>query len=431
MPADNLIRLADADKVTPTTRLVATLIFASSSTRSPRSLAVARHSENGPLFAFDNVCPHSGGPLHLGDIEDSGDGDLCIVCPWHSWSFDLRSGATDGHPTLTMDTFVVKEIAGVVCLLLDDLESAELISTTLVQTKSSTLKNSSRPPLALVSSMEPAKTLVEAAVRVLNTGSPSEKVRLAFETEERWKTGTLTVAGNGPSPPDFPAREESAFVAPGKIKKIGKGGNEASRIAILHSLANVEIWAIDLAFDAIARFASYTPAGTTTPLPKAFFDDFVRIAAEEAKHFSLLVHRLEEMGSGFGKLPVHGSLWDSAMDTKDDLLQRLAIVNVVHEARGLDVNPQTIAKFEKAGDEESVRILNIIHNDEITHVAAGQRWFSWICDLKGIDRYSTFHDIVRARFRGRLKPPFNEADRLKAGVDPKYYMPLSIGDTTQ
>lgn len=134
---------------------------------------------------------------------------------------------------------------------------------------------------------------------------------------------------------------------------------------------------------------------------------------------------------------------------------------MVHEARGLDINPRTLAKFQRQGDTESVRVLDIIHNDEITHVAAGQRWFSFILsEMKKLgmpfetncmrgrdvvsastsacsgvfvdadssqydDRYVLFHRIVRKHYFSKLKPPFNNEDRLKAGLDTDYYIPLS------
>ncbi|KAJ3260727.1 hypothetical protein HK104_006860, partial [Borealophlyctis nickersoniae] len=198
-----------------------------------------------------------------------------------------------------------------------------------------------------------------------------------------------------------------------------------TRTAILHSLANIEQWAIDLAWDIIARFSQYTHPTTHVPLPRDFFTDFVEVAADEAKHYTFLSDRLRDMGSRFGALPVHGGLWDSAKETSHDLKCRLAIVHMVHEARGLDVNPNTIAKFVKAGDTASVEKLEIIHADEITHVAAGQRWFTWVCSEDKLDRYATFHEIVRKYFRGPLKPPFNDEDRLRAGLDGRFYMPLS------
>lgn len=115
-----------------------------------------------------------------------------------------------------------------------------------------------------------------------------------------------------------------------------------------------------MAWDIIARFSQEQIKGES--LPKEFFDDFVQVAADEAKHFSLISNRLLELGSYFGALPIHKGLWESATITKHDLLVRLAIVHMVHEARGLDVNPNTISRFQKAGDLESVRILNVIHS---------------------------------------------------------------------
>lgn len=84
------------------------------------------------------------------------------------------------------------------------------------------------------------------------------------------------------------------------------------------------------------------------------------------RHFSLLRKRLEELGSFYGEHTVHAGLWESAQETASSLSARLAIIHLVHEARGLDVNPATIAKFRAAGDADSVKVLEVIHHDEIT-----------------------------------------------------------------
>ena len=47
--------------------------------------------------------------------------------------------------------------------------------------------------------------------------------------------------------------------------------------------------------------------------------------------------------------------------------------------RGLDVHPQTRERFSKQNDQESVELLEILYRDEITHVAAGIRWFEFSC----------------------------------------------------
>lgn len=113
------------------------------------------------------------------------------------------------------------------------------------------------------------------------------------------------------------------------------------------------------------------------------------------------------------------------MSTSHSLASRLAIIHLVHEARGLDVNPNTIEKFRAAGDGESVKVLQTIHYDEITHVTAGHRWFTWICERDGWDPVVKFREEVRSRFVGRLKGPFNEEDRRKAGLTRDFYEDLS------
>lgn len=66
-------------------------------------------------------------------------------------------------------------------------------------------------------------------------------------------------------------------------------------------------------------------------MPREFFTDFVKVAQDEGRHFTLLAARLQELGSFYGALPAHDGLWDSAIATSGDLLARLAIEHCVHE----------------------------------------------------------------------------------------------------
>lgn len=66
-------------------------------------------------------------------------------------------------------------------------------------------------------------------------------------------------------------------------------------------------------------------------MPIEFFNDFVKVAQDEGRHFCLLAARLEELGSFYGALPAHDGLWDSATATSKDLLARLAVEHCVHE----------------------------------------------------------------------------------------------------
>ena len=142
------------------------------------------------------------------------------------------------------------------------------------------------------------------------------------------------------------------------------------------------------------------------------------MALDESKHFSLLTARLAALSPStpYGSLPVHAGLWESATSTASSLRARLAIIHLVHEARGLDVNPGTIERFRRAGDEESVRVLEIIHADEVTHVTAGHRWFTWMCARDGVDPVQTFREEVRMGWRGDVKGPFNIEAREQAGM---------------
>jgi uncharacterized ferritin-like protein (DUF455 family) len=197
-------------------------------------------------------------------------------------------------------------------------------------------------------------------------------------------------------------------------------GSQAGRIALLHALAHIELNAIDLGWDIIARFSG-------EDLSRAFFDDWVGVATEEAAHFALLADRLGDFGVCYGDLPAHDGLWGAAAATADDLLARLAVVPLVLEARGLDVTPEMVARLERVGDRPSAEILRRIYRDEIGHVAIGLRWFDRLCRAHGLVPEEVFHERVRRCFKGDLKPPFNHEARAAAGFSPRYYEPLAVG----
>jgi uncharacterized ferritin-like protein (DUF455 family) len=195
-------------------------------------------------------------------------------------------------------------------------------------------------------------------------------------------------------------------------------GSQAGRIALLHALAHIELNAIDLGWDIVARFSG-------EDLPRAFFDDWVSVAAEEAAHFAMLTDRLGELGVRYGDLPAHDGLWEAASVTAHDLLARLAVVPLVLEARGLDVTPEMVARLERVGDLPSAEILRRIYRDEIGHVAVGLRWFDRLCRMRGLVPEEVFHERVQRYFKGDLKPPFNHKARAAAGFPPHYYEPLA------
>ena len=223
------------------------------------------------------------------------------------------------------------------------------------------------------------------------------------------------------APPAHPARPQRPLLRPAReMPKRRAFGSLAGRIALLHALAHIELNAIDLGWDIVARFS-----GEDSPC--AFFDDWVGVAAEEADHFALLTDRLGEFGVRYGDLPAHDGLWEAAAATADDLLARLAVVPLVLEARGLDVTPEMMARLERVGDIPSAEILRRIYRDEIGHVAIGLRWFDRLCRMRGLVPEEVFHQRVQRYFKGDLKPPFNHEARAAAGLPARYYEPLAAG----
>ncbi|MBU3077129.1 ferritin-like domain-containing protein [Sphingomonas quercus] len=266
-------------------------------------------------------------------------------------------------------------------------------------------------------------TLAAAARAVLVTSDPAAKVRRARAAARDWRLGRLAHVFDV-TMPDEPARPaQPELLPPNRMPKRGRGGSTENRIALIHALAHIEFAAIDLAFDLVGRFGG--------EFPRAFADQWMKVGAEEAMHFALLDRRLRALGAAYGDLPAHGGLWDAAAMTADDALARIAIVPMVLEARGLDVTPATLARFEAAGDEATVRILRRILADEINHVRAGTYWFEFACSARRVAPAETWRGIVSARFRGSLKEPFNDSARAAAGLTRDYYAGLAPAPRTR
>jgi uncharacterized ferritin-like protein (DUF455 family) len=259
--------------------------------------------------------------------------------------------------------------------------------------------------------------IASAARDVLLTADARGKAVAGRAVAAAWRNGDLAM----PRPvdlPDRPARPtEPELLSPHAVRKRKITQAPAGRIALLHAIAHIELNAVDLSWDAVARFPD---AG----FPRAYVDDWVRVADEESKHFLLLADRLQALGSWYGALPAHDGLWQAAAETMDDPLARHAVVPLVLEARGLDVTPAMIAKLRAVGDDASADILGIIYEDEIGHVAVGKRWFDHLCIQRALDPVSTWQATVRARFRGGVKPPFNIPAREAAGFSAAFYGPL-------
>jgi uncharacterized ferritin-like protein (DUF455 family) len=264
-------------------------------------------------------------------------------------------------------------------------------------------------------------TLSDMAVEVLTTADGRAKTALGRRHAAVWfaarEAGDPLRVGKA-TPPPRPARpERPELLAPRDVPR-RRPGTEAGRLALLHAVAHIELNAVDLHWDIIARFADQ-------PMPMGFYDDWVKAADEEAKHFNLVCDCLEAMGSHYGALPAHAGMWRAAEDTAGDLMGRLAVVPMVLEARGLDVTPGMIEIFRKADATGAVAALEVIYAEEVAHVAYGSKWFNWLCGREGSDPKDRFHALVRQYFHGTLRPPFNTEKRAEAGLPPDFYWPLA------
>jgi uncharacterized ferritin-like protein (DUF455 family) len=246
-----------------------------------------------------------------------------------------------------------------------------------------------------------------------------QKAQAVFALLEDWREQRLSleptevVAIVQPGRPDRPE-----LVSPKLLKARGLGSHEG-RASLLHSIAHIEFNAVNLALDAVYRFQQ---------MPADFIDDWLKVASEEAYHFQLLREQLAGYGYDYGDFPAHNGLWETTHETAFDVLARMALVPRTLEARGLDVTPDMMKKLRAVGETRAVEILHILLRDEVGHVAVGSKWFNWLCQQRGLDRFDTFKMLIDTHLKGGLKPPFNLEARRQAGfseVELAWLMSLS------
>ncbi len=252
-----------------------------------------------------------------------------------------------------------------------------------------------------------SRNIYQAAYDCLACRDLEQKLRLATALYDDWKAGDLAVA-----PANDTALVEQAghpdrpeLVPPSEVPRRRIGSPEG-HAALIHAVAHIEFNAINLACDAVYRFRD---------MPAEYYADWLKVAAEESCHFSLLQGRLIELGFSYGDFAAHNGLWELALKTRDDLLVRMALVPRLMEARGLDVTPGMMQKFEKIGDQATADILKIILRDEIGHVEAGSRWFHYLCDQRGLEAESTYFSLIEEYFSGGIQCPLHKEARLDAG----------------
>ncbi len=254
-------------------------------------------------------------------------------------------------------------------------------------------------------------SLFQRVAECLDASDPLQKVSLTQSLYDDWCADKLDI--------------DRSFVAE-KIAEVGRPelpklvpprevsqrsiNTQEGRVILCHALVHIEFNAINLALDAAYRF---------TDMPSKFYGDWLKVASEEAYHFTLFESYLHHHGAKYGDYDAHNGLWEMAQLTAHDVMIRMALVPRVLEARGLDVTPVILKKLVQQKDEEFIAHLKIIQKDEIGHVAIGSHWFKYLCDKRGLNYRDTFKQLIQDYMNGSLRGPFDEITRLQAGFSPE------------
>lgn len=259
----------------------------------------------------------------------------------------------------------------------------------------------------------------ETAKYCISLSDPGEKCEAVSELAGALESAALCWDDDGPvvpiGTPGRPVRPELVDASRVPRRRLG---SEQGRAALVHAIAHIEFNAINLALDAAYRFRG---------MPPEYYQDWISVAVDEARHFRLLENRLHELGSGYGDFPAHNGLWEMAVKTAGDCLVRMALVPRVLEARGLDVTPGMIKRLQAVGDDETVAALEVILAEEVRHVAIGTRWFRYCCRQQSLDPLATFLRLLKLYYGGSLKGPYNLEARFEAGFTSEEMAALTAG----
>ncbi|MBU3591878.1 ferritin-like domain-containing protein [Polynucleobacter sp. 78F-HAINBA] len=251
--------------------------------------------------------------------------------------------------------------------------------------------------------------LRETSLAILANTDVQSKVSQLANLFDEYQAGRIALNPSGSLGsqnhwlPGRPAKPE--LVAPKFVPK-RKMDTVEGRAILWHSLAHIEFNAMNLALDAIWRFPN---------MPKAYYEDWLRVAKEEAYHFGLINAHLQSFGFSYGDFPAHNSLWEMVERTTDSVIARMALVPRTMEARGLDAVPEIRDRFKQIKDDRAVEILEIILHDEIGHVLVGNRWFNFLCANDGLSPIATYRELAEKYRAPTLRGPFNLDAREQAG----------------
>lgn len=161
---------------------------------------------------------------------------------------------------------------------------------------------------------------------------------------------------------------------------------ETSRGHLLHFFANHELLAIELMALALLRFPD---AGMRVRRA------LVGTIFEEQKHLRLYIDRMQELGVGFGEIPVNAFFWNS-LSKMNCMEQYFAGMSLTFEQANLDYALFYHKLMTQLQDESTAAILKTVLQDELGHVALG---------LTELRRHRTHEQDLFETQRSWLLPP--------------------------
>jgi uncharacterized ferritin-like protein (DUF455 family) len=241
-----------------------------------------------------------------------------------------------------------------------------------------------------------------------------------------------TLAGKLAPPPDdldlandgaailvaAPGRPPSLQIAPGRevsVPPLAGMRDPSQRARILHALANHELQAAELFAWALLAFPD---------APRGFRAGLVGILRDEQRHCAMYIERLEAHGVAFGEKKVTGHFWNK-LDQLSTPLGFVCAMGLTFENANLDFCGEYARAARDAGDDETARVLDAVHADEIGHVRFAATWLGKLApDREAWDVYASTvrSPLGAARARGAS---FDEDARRRAGLDDRFIAELA------
>ncbi|MDQ7045833.1 MAG: ferritin-like domain-containing protein [Sulfurimonas sp.] len=234
---------------------------------------------------------------------------------------------------------------------------------------------------------------------ILEEKSPQKKIESFHTFYELYKAGEVSFK-DAYTAKEFtkPSYEDLCRVVPPQdVPKRKNLTTKEGQIILVHAVAHIEYSAIDLALDGAYRYKG---------LPKKYYDDWLKVADDEIRHFLMLDALLHEIDAKYGDIAVHNALFEASQRAQK-FIDRMAVVPRYLEANGLDATPMILTKLKKLPKNEMIekiiKTLEIILREEVDHVKKGDVWFNYACEKEGVSKEIYFQIIEKYYPQGFLR----------------------------